>query len=48
VAHGHRSEIFELHPYVLDHAGLQAALTALAESAARDGAAVVLIVRDDG
>jgi two-component system NarL family sensor kinase len=30
-----RGEIFELHPYVLDHAGLQAALTAHAESAAR-------------
>ena len=30
-----RGEIFELHPYVLDHAGLRAALTAHAESAAR-------------
>jgi two-component system NarL family sensor kinase len=30
-----RGEIFELHPYVLDHAGLRAALTAHAETAAR-------------
>ncbi len=36
-----RGEIFELHPYVLDHAGLRAALTAHAESAARRSGANV-------
>lgn len=36
-----RGEIFELHPYVLDHAGLAAAVRALAERAKeRSGAAV--------
>jgi two-component system, NarL family, sensor kinase len=35
-----RGEIFELHPYVLDHAGLKAALTAHAESAARHAGAL--------
>jgi hypothetical protein len=29
------AEIFELHPYVLDHGGLRVALTAHAEAAAR-------------
>jgi two-component system NarL family sensor kinase len=43
-----RGEIFELHPYVLDHAGLRAALTAHAESAARRaGARAVVEVDDD-
>jgi signal transduction histidine kinase len=36
-----------LHPYVLDHAGLQAALTALAESAARRSGARVDVEVDD-
>jgi two-component system NarL family sensor kinase len=40
-----RGEIFELHPYVLDHAGLEAALGALAErSAERSGAEVSVLV----
>jgi two-component system NarL family sensor kinase len=44
-----RGEIFELHPYVLDHAGLRAALTAHAESAARrSGARAVVEVDDAG
>ncbi len=44
-----RGEIFELHPYVLDHAGLRPALTAHAESAARRaGARAVLEVDDQG
>ena len=38
-----RGEIFELHPYVLDHAGLRAALTAHAESAARRCGANVVV-----
>jgi two-component system NarL family sensor kinase len=42
-----RSEIFELHPYVLDHAGLRAALTALAETAARRSGAQVDVEVDD-
>ncbi len=43
-----RGEIFELHPYVLDHAGLRAALTAHAESAARRaGARPVVDIDDD-
>ncbi len=42
-----RGEIFELHPYVLDHAGLRAALTALAKSAARRGGAHAEIDVDD-
>jgi two-component system NarL family sensor kinase len=40
-----RGEIFELHPYVLDHAGLEAALGAMAErSADRSGAEVAVLV----
>jgi len=40
-----RGEIFELHPYVLDHAGLQAALGAMAErSAQRIGAEFAVVV----
>jgi len=40
-----RGEIFELHPYVLDHAGLLAALNALADrSAQRIGAEVAVAV----
>jgi two-component system, NarL family, sensor kinase len=40
-----RGEIFELHPYVLDHAGLQAALGAIAErSAERTGAEFEVVV----
>ncbi len=43
-----RGEIFELHPYVLDHAGLRAALTAHAESAARRaGASAVVEIEDE-
>lgn len=43
-----RSEIFQMHPYVLEHAGLRAALTAQAESAARRaGAHVEVDVPDD-
>jgi two-component system NarL family sensor kinase len=40
-----RGEIFELHPYVLDHAGLSAALSAIADrSAQRMGAEVSVAV----
>ena len=40
-----RGEIFELHPYVLDHAGLPAALRAIADrSAARMGAEITVAV----
>ena len=40
-----RGEIFELHPYVLDHAGLQAALGAMAERGAqRTGAEFAVVV----
>src|SRR5215213_474251 len=40
-----RGEIFELHPYVLDHAGLEAALGAIAERGAdRTGAEVTVLV----
>jgi two-component system NarL family sensor kinase len=40
-----RGEIFELHPYVLDHAGLQAALSAIANrSAQRLGAEIAVTV----
>jgi len=40
-----RGQIFELHPYVLDHAGLQAALGAIAErSAERIGAEFAVVV----
>ena len=42
-----RGEIFELHPYVLDHAGLRAALTAHAESAARRAGARAEVEVDD-
>jgi two-component system NarL family sensor kinase len=44
-----RGEIFELHPYVLDHAGLSAALRAIAErSAARMGAEITVAVDPAG
>jgi two-component system, NarL family, sensor kinase len=40
-----RGEIFELHPYVLDHAGLEAALSAIADrSAQRMGAEIGVAV----
>jgi two-component system NarL family sensor kinase len=40
-----RGEIFELHPYVLDHAGLGAALSAIADRCAvRTGATVTVAV----
>ena len=40
-----RGEIFELHPYVLDHAGLVAALSAMADrSAERMGAEITVAV----
>ena len=40
-----RGEIFELHPYVLDHAGLAAALNAIADrSAQRMGAEITVAV----
>jgi two-component system, NarL family, sensor kinase len=40
-----RGEIFELHPYVLDHAGLEAALNAIADrSAQRIGAEIAVVV----
>jgi two-component system, NarL family, sensor kinase len=40
-----RGEIFELHPYVLDHAGLPAALSAIADRCAeRTGAKVTVAV----
>jgi two-component system, NarL family, sensor kinase len=40
-----RGEIFELHPYVLDHAGLEAALNAIADrSAQRMGAEITVAV----
>jgi two-component system, NarL family, sensor kinase len=43
-----RGEIFELHPYVLDHAGLSAALNALADrSARRIGAEIIVAVDPD-
>ena len=42
-----RGEIFELHPYVLDHAGLRAALTAHAESAARRAGARAVVEVDE-
>ena len=42
-----RGEIFQLHPYLLDHAGLRAALTAHAESAARRGGAHAHLDVDD-
>ncbi len=43
-----RGEIFELHPYVLDHAGLPAALSALADrSAGRLGAEISVAVDPD-
>ena len=44
-----RGEIFELHPYVLDHAGLPAALRAIADrSAARMGAEITVAVDPAG
>ena len=42
-----RGEIFELHPYVLEHAGLRAALTAHAETAARRAGARADVEIDD-
>ena len=43
-----RGEIFELHPYVLDHAGLVAALNAIADrSAQRLGAEIRVAVDPD-
>ena len=43
-----RGEIFELHPYVLDHAGLEAALSAIADrSARRLGAEITVAVDPD-
>ncbi len=42
-----RGEIFELHPYVLDHAGLRAALTAQAQSAARRAGARAIVEVDE-
>ena len=43
-----RGEIFELHPYVLDHAGLPAALNAIADrSAQRMGAEITVAVDPD-
>ena len=42
-----RGEIFELHPYLLDHAGLRAALTAHAESAARRAGAQAQVDVED-
>lgn len=41
-----RSEIFQMHPYVLDHAGLRAALAALADGAARRAGAEVRVDMD--
>jgi two-component system, NarL family, sensor kinase len=44
-----RGEIFELHPYVLDHAGLPAALRAIADrSAERMGAEITVAVDPAG
>lgn len=44
-----RGEIFELHPYVLDHAGLPAALRAIADrSAVRMGAEITVAVDPAG
>ncbi len=43
-----RGEIFELHPYVLDHAGLEAALGALAERGAQRTGAEVTVRVDPG
>ena len=41
-----RGEIFELHPYVLDHAGLSAALSALADRSARRMDAEITVAVD--
>lgn len=41
-----RGQVFELHPYVLEHAGLEAALTAVAESAGRRTGASVTVEVD--
>jgi two-component system, NarL family, sensor kinase len=43
-----RGEIFELHPYVLDHAGLVAALDALADRSAQRMGAEVTVAVDPG
>jgi two-component system NarL family sensor kinase len=42
-----RGEVFEMHPYVLDHAGLRAALTSHAESAARRAGALADVAVGD-
>jgi two-component system NarL family sensor kinase len=43
-----RGEIFELHPYVLDHVGLEAALRALADRWARRMSARITVAVDTG
>lgn len=43
-----RGEIFELHPYVLDHAGLEAALSAIADRSAQRLGAEIAVAVDPG
>ena len=43
-----RGEIFELHPYVLDHAGLVAALNAIADRSAQRMGAEIKVAVDPG
>jgi two-component system NarL family sensor kinase len=43
-----RGEIFELHPYVLDHAGLPAAIGAMADRSAQRMGAEITVVVDPG
>ncbi len=43
-----RGEIFELHPYVLDHAGLEAALSAIADRSAQRMGAEIAVAVDPG
>jgi two-component system NarL family sensor kinase len=43
-----RGEIFELHPYVLDHAGLDAALSAIADRSAQRLGAEIAVAVDPG
>jgi two-component system NarL family sensor kinase len=43
-----RGEIFELHPYVLDHAGLEAALSAIADRSAQRMGAEITVAVDPG
>jgi two-component system, NarL family, sensor kinase len=43
-----RGEIFELHPYVLDHAGLEAALSAIADRSAQRMGAEIGVAVDPG